>query len=134
MASNDDIEKDNRTKIVLASVRGDIHDIGKNIVAIMLRNFGYDVLDLGKNVSAHEIIDRAREVGAAVIGLSALMTTTMMEMKNVIELARSEGLACKFMIGGAVITEQFANAIGADGYSPDAYSAVKLVNKLVAAD
>ena len=120
-----------KARIVIATVKGDIHDIGKNIVALMLRNYGFEVYDLGKDVSAEEIINAAKEKKAEIIGLSALMTTTMMEMKTVIELAKKEGLTAKFMVGGAVVTESFAKEIGADGYSEDAYSAVKLANKLL---
>ena len=120
-----------KARIVIATVKGDIHDIGKNIVALMLRNYGFEVYDLGKDVSAEEIINAAKEKKAEIIGLSALMTTTMMEMKTVIDLAKKEGLTAKFMVGGAVVTESFAKEIGADGYSEDAYSAVKLANKLL---
>ncbi|HRU40203.1 MAG TPA: cobalamin-dependent protein, partial [Candidatus Goldiibacteriota bacterium] len=116
--------------VVLATVKGDIHDIGKNIVALMLKNYGFTVHDLGKDVDAHAIIRKAKETGAEIIGLSALMTTTMVEMKTVIEMARNEGLKCRFMIGGAVITQAYADEIGADGYSRDAYEAVKLAQKL----
>lgn len=116
--------------VVLATVKGDIHDIGKNIVGLMLRNYGFTVHDLGKDVSAEVIIQKARETGAEIVGLSALMTTTMVEMKEVIRLAKQEGLQCKFMIGGAVVNQKYADEIGADGYSEDAYSAVKLAEKL----
>lgn len=119
-----------KPKVVLATVKGDIHDIGKNIVGLMLRNYNFDVYDLGKDVSAQDIIGKARETRAEIIGLSALMTTTMLEMKEVIRLAKAEGLGCKFMIGGAVVNQQYAEEIGADGYSPDAYSAVKLAKRL----
>lgn len=120
----------NDVGIVLATVKGDIHDIGKNIVGLMLKNYGFKVYDLGKDVSAEKIVAKARETGARIIGLSALMTTTMVEMKDVIKLARNEGLGCKFMIGGAVVNQQYADEIGADGYSEDAYKAVKLAAKL----
>jgi 5-methyltetrahydrofolate--homocysteine methyltransferase len=116
--------------IVLATVKGDIHDIGKNIVGLMLRNYGFNVIDLGKDVRSEYIIERAKETGAAIIGLSALMTTTMLEMKNVIKIARAEGLKCKFMVGGAVVNEKYADEIGADGYAKDAYEAVKLAKRL----
>ncbi len=116
--------------IVLATVKGDIHDIGKNIVGLMLRNYGFKVHDLGKDVSARRIVAEARRLGAHIIGLSALMTTTMVEMKEVIKLARKEGLSCKFIIGGAVVNEEYAREIGADGYSKDAYEAVKLAKRL----
>jgi len=117
--------------IVVATVKGDIHDIGKNIVALMLKNYGFEVYDLGKDVSAEEIVSAAKEKNVRIIGLSALMTTTMMEMETVIKLAKKEGVTAKFMVGGAVVTESFAKEIGADGYSQDAYSAVKLANKLL---
>lgn len=117
--------------IVLATVKGDIHDIGKNIVGLMLKNYGFEVCDLGKDVSAERIVEEARLSGAAIIGLSALMTTTMVEMKKVIELAKKEGLQCSFMVGGAVVNEDYAREIGADGYAKDAYEAVKLAKRLV---
>jgi 5-methyltetrahydrofolate--homocysteine methyltransferase len=117
--------------IVMATVKGDIHDIGKNLVVLMLKNYGYQVIDLGKDVEAQDILDAAVQNAAAVIGLSALMTTTMMEMKHVVELARQQGLTAKIIIGGAVVTESFAKEIGADGYSADAREAVKLVNRLL---
>ncbi len=112
-------------KIVIATVKGDIHDIGKNIVTLMLRNYGFEVVDLGKDVPAEIIIDRASEVNADIVALSALMTTTMTEMPAVINLARSRGLKFKFMIGGAVVDQNYADEIGADSYSMDAMDAVK---------
>ena len=117
-------------KIVIATVKGDIHDIGKNIVTLMLRNYGFDVVDLGKDVSAEAIIDAAVEVRADIVALSALMTTTMTEMPAVINLSRSRGLKLKFMIGGAVVDQNYADEIGADGYSRDAMEAVKLAKVL----
>ncbi len=119
-----------KVRIVLATVKGDIHDIGKNIVGLMLKNYGFEVYDLGKDVEAEAIVQTARDTGAQVVGLSALMTTTMVEMKTVIELAKAEGLTCRFMIGGAVIDQEFADEIGADGYAQDAYAAVKLAQEL----
>jgi len=116
--------------IVLATVKGDIHDIGKNIVGLMLENYGFKVYDLGKDVSSELIVSEARRLGARIVGLSALMTTTMVEMKEVIALAKKEGLSCRFMIGGAVVNEEYAREIGADGYSKDAYEAVNLAKKL----
>ncbi len=121
---------ENNKKVVIATVKGDIHDIGKNIVSLMLKNYGFEVFDLGKDVSAEEIIKKAKETGAHIIGLSALMTTTMVEMKPVIELAKKEGLTAKIIIGGAVVNQAFADEIGADGYSKDAYDAVKLAKEL----
>ena len=117
--------------IVIATVEGDIHDIGKNLVVLMLKNYGYHVIDLGKDVAAETIVTTAMEEHAQIIGLSALMTTTMMRMKDVVELAKEKGCESKIIIGGACITESFAQEIGADGYSADAASCVKLVQRLV---
>ena len=117
--------------IVVATVEGDIHDIGKNLVVLMLKNYGYHVIDLGKDIPADEIVDRAIAEQAAVIGLSALMTTTMMRMKDVVETAKKKGCASKIVIGGACITDSFAREIGADGYSKDAADCVRLVQKLL---
>lgn len=117
--------------IVIATVAGDIHDIGKNLVALMLKNYGYRVVDMGKDVPTPEIIRAAKEENADIIALSALMTTTMTEMKKVIALAKAEGLKAKIIIGGAVVTEGYATEIGADGYSDNAQAAVALVDKLM---
>ena len=118
--------------IVVATVEGDIHDIGKNLVVLMLKNYGYHVIDLGKDVPADVIVDTAMNEGAKVIGLSALMTTTMMRMKDVVELAKEKGCTAKIVIGGAAITESFSDEIEADGYSKDAAECVKLVERLLA--
>lgn len=120
--------------IVIATVEGDIHDIGKNLVALMLRNYGYRVLDLGKDVPKEEIVETAIRENASIIALSALMTTTMMRMKDVVEYAKEQKTSAKIMIGGAVITQSFADEIGADGYSKDAAEAVKVAEKLVQAN
>ncbi|WP_455720824.1 homocysteine S-methyltransferase family protein [Agathobacter sp.] len=117
--------------IVIATVEGDIHDIGKNLVALMLKNYGYNVIDMGKDVPCEDVVNKAIETNAAVIGLSALMTTTMMRMKDVVELCREKGCNSKVVIGGACITQSFADEIGADGYSKDAAECVKLVEKLL---
>nr|WP_321513204.1 homocysteine S-methyltransferase family protein [uncultured Pseudodesulfovibrio sp.] len=116
--------------VIMATVEGDIHDIGKNIVCLMLKNYGFDVIDLGKDVSADKIVDAAEEKGAALIGLSALMTTTMVRMEDTVKLVEERGLKAKVIIGGAVVTEKFCNAIGAAGWSTDAVSAVKLAQRL----
>ncbi len=105
--------------VVLATVKGDIHDIGKNIVGLMLRNFGYEVHDLGRNVPTEEVLDRAARHGAQIIGLSALMTTTMMRMKDVVDEVRRRGAQHVVIIGGAVTTPSFAREIGADGHGKD---------------
>lgn len=126
-----DGEKEEKARIVIATVKGDIHDIGKNLVALMLKNYGFRVYDLGKDVSREEIIAKAREVDADIIALSALMTTTMQEMREVIRCARKEGLRARVMIGGAVITQDYADEINAEGYSRDAQEAVKLAERLI---
>ncbi len=123
-------QKDTPT-IVLATVKGDIHDIGKNLVAMMLSNHGFKVIDLGKDVAREEIVDAAIKENAAIIGLSALMTTTMDEMKRVIKYAKDKGCKSKIMVGGAVITEDYAKEIGADGYSKDAAESVLVAKKLL---
>ncbi len=117
--------------VVFATVEGDIHDIGKNLVVLMLQNYGYQVIDLGKDVSKEVIIEKAMETNASVIGLSALMTTTMQEMKEVVAYAKEKNCKAKIMIGGAVITEDYKEQIGADGYAKDAAEAVKVVQKLL---
>lgn len=127
-------QKDSKTKmptIVIATVEGDIHDIGKNLVVLMLKNYGYKVIDLGKDVSKERIIEAAIQEKADIIGLSALMTTTMMRMKDVVDYRNQLNLKVKIIIGGAVITKSFAEEIGADGYSKDAADAVKLVQSLM---
>jgi 5-methyltetrahydrofolate--homocysteine methyltransferase len=120
----------NKGKIILATVKGDIHDIGKNIVALLLRNYGYHVIDLGKDVAAETIITAAKKQNSDVIALSALMTTTMVNMKDVITLARAKGIQKPFMIGGAVVTEAYANSIGAS-FAKDGVEAVRVVEKLI---
>lgn len=125
-----DDKKENLPTVILATVKGDIHDIGKNLVALMLRNHGFKVIDLGKDVEAVEIVDSAIKNNASIIGLSALMTTTMVNMKEVIALAREKCPLVKIMVGGAVITDDYAKEIGADGYSKDAADAVIVAKKL----
>ena len=120
-----------KKKIVMATVKGDIHDIGKNLVAMLLRNHGYEVIDLGKDVAAGTIIDTAAETDADIIGLSALITTTAQEMAKVIVMAKQRGLRAKIIVGGAVVTEDYARSISADAYAPDAAGAVKKVAQLL---
>ncbi len=116
--------------IVMCTVKGDVHDIGKNIVALLLRNHGYTVVDLGKDVSAEEIYAHSQEAGAGVIGLSALMTTTMAEMPRVIELLRRRNSPSKVIVGGAVVSKKYAQDIGADAYAGDGITAVARVKAL----
>jgi 5-methyltetrahydrofolate--homocysteine methyltransferase len=118
-------------KILMATVEGDIHDIGKNIVCTLLENHGFEVIDLGKNVPAGRIIEQAREQKVDAVGLSALMTTTMAEMENVIRKLREEGIRTFTMIGGAVVTQEYADEIGADLYARDAMEAVARIRNLL---
>ena len=115
---------DTKGTVVLATVEGDIHDIGKNIVAVMLENYGFTVVDLGRDVKAETILEEARKVGADLVCLSALMTTTMPKMKEVIDLFSREGFDCPVLVGGAATTREFAEQIGAAGYGRDAQEAV----------
>jgi len=120
-------------KIVLGTVRGDLHDIGKNLVGMMLEGGGFEVVDIGIDASPEKFIQAARENGAKVIGLSALLTTTMLQMKATLEMIKSSGLGdgIKTIVGGAPVTMEFARQIGADGFSADAASAVGMVKKLL---
>lgn len=122
---------ENMPTVVIATVEGDIHDIGKNLVALMLKNYGFHVIDLGKDVPKETIIEAAREHNAQVIALSALMTTTMQQMRHVIDYAKSQQVDAKIIVGGAVITQEYADEIGADGYSKDAAEAVKLTKRIL---
>lgn len=117
--------------IVIATVKGDIHDIGKNLVVLMLKNYGYPVIDMGKDIAPEEIVRVAMEENAAVIGLSALMTTTMMRMQDVVDECKARGCQAKVVIGGACITEDFAEEIGADAYAKDAADTVRVVERLL---
>lgn len=122
---------DSMPVVVIATVEGDIHDIGKNLVALMLKNYGFKVIDLGKDVPKETIVQAAKEYHADIIALSALMTTTMQRMREVVALARQEGVTARIMIGGAVITQEYADEIHADGYSKDAAEAVKLARRML---
>ncbi len=119
-------------KIVIGTVQGDIHDVGKNIVIMMANTAGYKIYDLGRDVKHHTFLTKAMEVEANIVALSALMTTTMEGMYDVIELFKKEGYRdeVKIVIGGAPTTQRFADEIGADGWSVDAPSAVKMLNKM----
>jgi len=112
-------EKKNAGTIVFATVKGDIHDIGKNICILMLKNFGFNVIDLGRNVTMEEIFTAAKEHKAQIIALSALMTTTMIQMKLLIEENKKAGHGFKVLVGGAPVNQEFAAEIGADGHSED---------------
>ncbi|MEM1574876.1 MAG: corrinoid protein [Nitrososphaerota archaeon] len=120
-------------KVMLATVEGDIHDIGKNLVALMLWINGFEIIDLGVDVPAKEIIEKIKELKPDVLGLSALLTTTLLEQKRVIEELERTGLRknVKVIVGGAPVTEEWAKKIGADGYAPDAVKAVGKVRELL---
>ena len=122
-------------KVVIGSVRGDLHDIGKNLVGIMLKGAGFEVIDLGNDVRPEALVSAAKEHDAPVIGMSALLTTTMPAMREVVDLLRKEGLdrKIKTIIGGAPVSESYAREIGADAYAFDAANAVDRVKSLVAA-
>ena len=117
--------------VVLGTVKGDLHDIGKNLVNMMLRGAGFKVVDVGIDVEAEEFVEQAQENDAHIVGLSALLTTTMPEMETVIEALQEASLEVKTLIGGAPVTEEYAEEIGADGYAPDAASAVDSAKALM---
>ena len=118
---------------VIGTVQGDLHDIGKNLVGMMWKGANFNVVDLGTNVPADQFVSAAKEHNAHLVGLSALLTTTMPAMKTTVEALRSAGLSgTKVMVGGAPITQEFANQIGADAFAPDAASAVEVAKKLLA--
>jgi len=120
-------------KVVIGTVHGDLHDIGKNLVGIMLKGAGFEVIDLGNNVPPEKFIETAKEENAAVIGMSALLTTTMQVMRRVVELLKEEGLSdrIKTIIGGAPVSVEFAQEIGADAYGYDSSNAVECVKNLI---
>ena len=120
-------------KVVIGTVEGDLHDIGKNLVAMMLEGAGFEVIDLGVEVTAERFVQAVREHKPDVLGMSALLTTTMIHMPEVIEALKEAGLReeVKVIVGGAPVTQEYAEKIGADGYAPDAASAVEVVKKLL---
>jgi 5-methyltetrahydrofolate--homocysteine methyltransferase len=123
-------ESGRRCSLVIATVKGDIHDIGKNIVRLLLENYGFDVLDLGKDVAPERILEAVEQLHAPICALSALMTTTVPAMEETITLVHEKAPWCKVMVGGAVLTQEYADRIGADGYARDAMAAVRLAEKL----
>ena len=120
-----------KEKILIATVKGDIHDIGKNIVKVLLENYGFQVMDLGRDVPPEIIAAAAVEGHVPVVGLSALMTTTVPAMERTIRLLRDKAPWAKIMVGGAVLTEEYANSIGADAYCKDAMASVNFAVKYV---
>ena len=124
---------ESRGRVVLGTANGDLHDIGKNLVGVMLKGAGFEIIDLGADVPAEKFVETAREKGASVIGISALLTTTMIGMRQTIEMLQRNGMrgGVRVIVGGAPVTQQYADEIGADGYAPDSASAVDLVKKLL---
>jgi len=122
-------------KVVLGTVKGDLHDIGKNLVGMMLESSGFTVVDLGVDISSEQFTAALREHNAGILAMSALLTTTMLHMKDTIDLLKEEGLKdkVKVIIGGAPISQDFANEIGADGFAPDAASATEVCRQLLSA-
>jgi 5-methyltetrahydrofolate--homocysteine methyltransferase len=118
--------------VVIGTVKGDLHDIGKNIVAMMLKGAGYKIIDLGIDVSPEKYVAVAQENRANIVALSALLTTTMVQMKNIVEAVKAAGLGIPVIIGGAPVTREYADQIKAQGYAPDAASAVEEVGRLLA--
>lgn len=118
-----------RHKVILATVKGDIHDIGKNIVRVLIENYGFDVIDLGKDVAKEDILKTAIQEDVELVGLSALMTTTVVSMEETIKLLRKERPDCRIMVGGAVLNQEYANMVGADFYAKDAMGAVKFTQR-----
>jgi len=115
---------------IVGTVKGDLHDIGKNLVSMMLTGTGWKVVDLGVDVDAEKFVQTALDVDADVIGLSALLTTTMVNMKSVIELAKNKDCKAKIVVGGAPLTQSYADEIGADGYAPDAATASEIISSM----
>lgn len=122
-----------RGRVVIGTVKGDIHDLGKNLVAVMLRVDGFEVIDLGVDVPAEKFVEAVRRYSPDIVGMSALLTTTMLEMRNVIDALKAAGLRgkVKVIVGGAPVTEEYAKEIGADAYARDAVEAVKKCRELV---
>jgi 5-methyltetrahydrofolate--homocysteine methyltransferase len=117
--------------IILATVKGDIHDIGKNIVKVLLENYGYNVIDLGKDVDYQKVVDAAIEYNAELVGLSALMTTTLVSMEETIKLLKANNVTAKVVVGGAVLTPEYAKQIGADFYAKDARDTVEVAKQVI---
>jgi len=119
-------------KFVVGTVQGDLHDIGKNLVAMMMKGAGFEVIDLGVDVTSEKFVEKAKATGAQLVGMSTLLTTTMPKMEKTLKDLRSAGLKAKVMIGGAPVTQNYADKIGADGYAADAASAVDVAKRLIA--
>lgn len=122
--------EEKKGRIILATVKGDIHDIGKNIVKVLLENYGYDVIDLGKDVPPELIVKTAKEERIRLVGLSALMTTTVPAMEETIKMLHEEGVDCRVLVGGAVLTQEYADMIHADKYAKDAMESVRYAEEV----
>jgi 5-methyltetrahydrofolate--homocysteine methyltransferase len=121
-----------RGKFLIGTVQGDLHDIGKNLVAMMLKGAGFEVIDIGVDVGPEKFVEQAKAAGAEIVGMSALLTTTMPSIEKTVKALKEAGVPAKVMIGGAPVTQGYADKIGADGYSPDAASAVDTAKSFVA--
>ena len=130
-SSSTTVNTSEKLTVILATVKGDIHDIGKNIVKLLLENYGFNVVDLGKDVSPELIANEAKTLNADLVGLSALMTTTLPAMEETVKLVREISPSTKIMVGGAVLTPEYAEKIGADFYGADAMEAVRIANKII---
>ncbi len=130
LAEHSEQESEKKGTIVICTVKGDIHDIGKNIVKVILENYGYDVVDLGKDVPPEKVVQAVKEHNAGLVGLSALMTTTVVNIDETIKALKAEGLTCRIMVGGAVMTQEYADKIGADYFSKDAKSAADIAKEV----
>ena len=119
-------------KFVIGTVQGDLHDIGKNLVGMMMKGAGFEVIDIGVDVTTEKFVEQVKATGAQLVGLSALLTTTMPAMERTVKAFKDAGVNVKVMIGGAPVTQGYADKIGADGYSPDAASTVDIAKKLIA--
>lgn len=119
--------------VIIGTVKGDLHDIGKNLVAMLLESGGFTVVNIGIDIEPEKFVAAAKEHNANIVAMSALLTTTMPKMKDTIELIKEEGIKVKCIIGGAPVSQEYANAIGADGFAPDAASAVDLCKQLLSA-
>ncbi len=119
-------------KFLIGTVQGDLHDIGKNLVAMMMKGAGFEVIDLGVDVASEKFVEKVKATGAQLVGMSTLLTTTMPKMEKTLNDIKSAGLKIKVMIGGAPVTQNYADKIGADGYAADAASAVDVAKRLIA--
>ncbi len=131
MASQKNVETVSKGKVIIATVKGDIHDIGKNIVKVVMENYGYEMIDLGKDVPIEKVVEAVQKTGAKLVGLSALMTTTVVSMEETIRALHEAGCDCKIWVGGAVLTEDYAKQIGADFYAKDAKQSVDIAKMVL---